>query len=225
MHKLSPQAQSTWFIIFLLLTASAVGSGLVIFSGAFRNYWPLFLIWNLFLAWIPLGIAWLIRIRRFTTLPLVMLVGLWLLFFPNAPYLLTDLAHLRRLSHYGTWLTISIYITFAIVGLFVGLTSLTWLHAEIRERFGQSVGWLFVLLSLGASGFGVYIGRFLRFNSWDFFTNPLYILLTIKTQLFSPQTFLHAWGFSLMFALLTTFCYVMVQQMGRFQRLAHQGKP
>ncbi|MGB1250489.1 MAG: DUF1361 domain-containing protein [Candidatus Promineifilaceae bacterium] len=215
MQHLSSNIKATWPMLLILLLASIASSSLVVFSGITRGYWPYFLIWNLFLAWIPLGFAWFVRLRHLSTWSAATLTALWLLFFPNAPYLLTDLAHLRWFSHSGSWLTISIYITFALTGLFVGLMSLTWMHTEVRDRYGSLVGWLFVLLSLGASGFGVYIGRFLRFNSWDIFTDPLYVALVIKNQLFSPQTFIHAWGFSLTFALLTAFCYVMTQQMGQ----------
>ena len=215
-QKLSLTDTST-VTIWILLAASAIASGLVVLSGITRDYLPYFLIYNLFLAWIPLGLAWIVRVYHMSNWSVWSLAGLWLLFFPNAPYLLTDLAHLRWMGGYGTWLTVSIYISFAIIGLFVGLASLLWMHAEIQARFGVWIGWLFVLLSLVASGFGVYIGRFLRFNSWDIFTNPMTVVGVIKQQLFNSQTFIHAWGFSLTFALIITFCYIMIQQMGRMQ--------
>lgn len=215
MQSLSPETKNTWTLIFILFTASVIGSGIIVLADVMHNFWGYFLIWNLFLAWIPLGIAWFVRLRRLSNVALIALGNLWLLFFPNAPYLLTDLAHLRWLGMESSWLMVSIFILFALTGLFVGLTSLMWMHLEIRERWGQVTGWIFVLVSLAASGFGVYIGRFLRFNSWDIFTDPLYVVFVIKEQLFSPQTFMHAWGFSLMFTLLTAFCYVMTQQMGQ----------
>lgn len=197
-------------LIALLLTASIVASGLAVVRGIYTDRWAFFLVWNLFLAWIPLGIAFTLRLWK--TPPMLALLpfgSLWLLFFPNAPYILTDLVHFRW-SNQLIWLDLSMFLSFALAGLFVGYTSLAWMHVVVRQKFGEWLGWLFVIAALGASGFGVYIGRFLRFNSWDIVTNPTGLASDIFHQLFSPATYLHTWSLSLTFAFLIGFCYLAI---------------
>lgn len=138
-----------------------------------------FLVWNLFLAWIPLGSAYLISMsadrRRSTlmvSLPAVLL--LWLVFFPNAPYILTDLQHLGvPRSGIPLWFDTLLLIWFAWTGLSLGLVALFLMHGMIRREFGRLVGWFFVMVVGFLSGLGIYIGRFLRWNSWDLLLDPL----------------------------------------------------
>jgi uncharacterized membrane protein len=197
-------------LIALLLVASVAASGLAVVRGIYTDRWAFFLVWNLFLAWIPLAIALLLRLwKKPPLLVLLPLGSLWLLFFPNAPYILTDLIHFRW-SNQLIWLDLSMFLSFALAGLFVGYTSLAWMHVVIRARFGDWLSWLFVISALVASGFGMYIGRFLRFNSWDIVTNPLGLAADIYIQLFSRTTFLHTWLLSLTFTFLIGFCYLAI---------------
>jgi len=138
-----------------------------------------FLVWNLFLAWIPLGLAYAIstytgrrRSPLMFSLPAIML--LWLIFFPNAPYLLTDFQHLGiPRSGVPLWFDTLLLIWFAWTGLLIGLVSLFLMHGFVRREFGRLVGWFFVTGVGFLTGLGIYIGRFLRWNSWDLFLDPL----------------------------------------------------
>ena len=202
-----------WLLIALLFSASIAASAIGFVRGLYTDAWPLFLVWNLFLAWVPLGIATTLRLWKTPpTLALLPLGTLWLLFFPNAPYILTDLVHFRW-SDQLIWLDLSMFLSFALVGLFVGYTSLAWMHTVVRARFGEWLGWFFVLGALLSSGFGVYIGRFLRFNSWDIIRQPEQIITVILQQLFDPATFLHTWLLSLTFVFLISFCYLAMLLM------------
>src|SRR6185503_6265728 len=137
----------------------------------------LFFLWNLFLAWVPLGAALLFyglaaRQRRSRILLLAAAV-FWFLFFPNAPYIVTDIVHLREARPVPYWYDIICVMAFAQTGLFLGYLSLYLMQEVVRAWLGRWIGWLFALTMLGLSAFGVYLGRFLRWNSWDALVSPL----------------------------------------------------
>ncbi len=135
-----------------------------------------FLVWNLFLAWIPFGIAYLIYItsirRRWLYLFVPASAVLWLIFFPNAPYMLTDLQHLSTAGvDVPVWYDVMMLIWFSFTGLFLGMVSLFLMQEIVRREFGRWFGWGFVLAVAGLTSVGVYMGRFLRWNSWDILGN------------------------------------------------------
>lgn len=137
-----------------------------------------FLIWNIFLAWIPLGLAYaassFVQKRRFIFLTLPLTTILWLLFFPNAPYILTDLQHLRGYNpDIPAWFDALVINWFAWTGVLLGVFSLFMMHDIVRRTFGRVTGWVFVVTVGILSGLGIYIGRFLRWNSWDIVLHPL----------------------------------------------------
>lgn len=162
-----------------LLLASAAASVLAIARGNVMNSAGLgYLIWNLFLAWVPYMLsvycikhgAPLIR-----TIPLFLL---WLLFFPNAPYLATDVMHIGLswpTSHAG-WYDSLVFFFFGWLGVIIGTVSLRAIDVFIREK---TAAWKAELAIIGISivaSFGIYLGRFERWNSWDLLTRPLTIL-------------------------------------------------
>jgi uncharacterized membrane protein len=151
-----------------------------VYTGSFSF---IFLLWNLFLAWMPVLFALLARRQRVSRLVRWVWGGLWLLFFPNAPYLLTDLLHLGRIGQVPIWYDLIMLLTFALAGLFLGFASLFWLHDLVAKTWNRWAGWLFVLVVLGLSSFGVYIGRFLRWNSWDLLLNPTILLRDLADHL------------------------------------------
>ena len=131
-----------------------------------------FLIWNLFLAWIPFIIAYFIYVtsisRRWLYFVVPFSASLWLLFFPNAPYILTDLQHLSNAgSDIPVWYDVILLIWFSFTGLFLGMVSLFLMQEIVRREFGRWFSWGFVLAVAGLSTIGIYMGRFLRWNSWD----------------------------------------------------------
>jgi uncharacterized membrane protein len=133
------------------------------------------LLWNLILAWIPfiLAVAVYDGLRRGAArTPLVVGGVLWLLFFPNAPYLVTDLKYLRGVNGVPLVYEVVVTSTAAIVGLALGYGSLYLMQAVVRRLAGAVNAWFFVLGTLALSSFGVYLGRFQRWNSWDVFSQP-----------------------------------------------------
>jgi uncharacterized membrane protein len=131
--------------------------------------------WNLVLAWIPLALALLVydRARAGVAQPkLVALGALWLLFFPNAPYIVTDLKHIDGGSSVPVWYDVVLLSSAAWTGLVLGFLSLYLIQAVVRRSLGSSLAWAFVAVTLVLTSLGIYIGRFLRLNSWDVFVQP-----------------------------------------------------
>lgn len=133
-----------------------------------------FLPWNLFLAWVPFVCALIISAlsRRGNALLVVPLCVVWLLFLPNAPYLITDLVHLGPVREAPFWFDVLLLASFAINGLLLGFASLAMVQQAVRRRWGQLWGWLLAFVALGLCGYGIYLGRFLRWNSWDVLDSP-----------------------------------------------------
>lgn len=147
-----------------------------------------YLAWNLFLAWIPCALALVIhdRYKRGTAMPLVPLALAWLVFFPNAPYLVTDLVHLRDDSVTPVWFDALVYAAFAWTGLLLGFVSLYLMHVVVRRIVGAVRSWAFVLCALALGSFGIYLGRFERWNSWDVFVRPTRLLADLWPHAADP---------------------------------------
>ena len=142
------------------------------------------LLWNLFLAALPLlGSSVFVRaVARKHWIWASFSFVIWLLFLPNAPYLLTDLIHLEATPNVPEWYILAMLLSCAATGTLVGYVSLMDVHAAIERRFGIYAGWLLAGCSLMLCGFGIYLGRFLRWNSWDALTRPLLFARTVVGQ-------------------------------------------
>jgi len=189
-------------LILVSLFSTALVAARVLYSGQ-GSY--IFLLWNLFLAWLPLLFAWLAVRRQERPFPALVMAFLWLLFFPNAPYLVTDLVHLRALDPVPLWYDLILLLDYALLGLFLCFASLRLMQGLVAGRLGEIAGWLFVLVALTAGGLGVFIGRFLRWNSWDLFTRPLSLLNDVWANLGEPRTI----AVSGLLALLLLFTYLL----------------
>ena len=153
------------------------------------------LLWNLFLAWIPFALA--VRVydgyRRRVGGPWLWTGGIvWLIFFPNAPYIVTDLkyvpdfTYLRYWTGALTWYDIVLISAAAGCGLLLGFISLYLMQSVVRRALGTVNAWLFALAVLALSSFGVYLGRFQRWNSWDVFTRPGVLAADLWSGLVDP---------------------------------------
>ena len=162
------------FLVISLLLFWCLGMIVVRVDRTGSGYY-IFLITNLFLACVPLGLSTMLRIgshcRVHWTIQLV-IFSLWLLFLPNAPYILTDILHLTRPSEAPAWYDLALLLSCAGTGLLIGYLSLIDVHGIVARGFGVACGWIFALVSLVLSGFAIYLGRFLRWNSWDVLVAP-----------------------------------------------------
>ncbi len=185
-----------------------------------------FLVWNIFLAWIPFGIAYTASIfavqKKFLLFIVPFAAVLWLLFFPNAPYILTDLQHLGNPKpEIPLWFDMLLLIWFSWTGLLLGVFSLFFMQDIVRRSFGRVTGWLFVLVVGLLGSLGIYIGRFLRWNSWDMLLHPLERLNEFLYYVTHPS--LRAIMFISVFAAFFLFIYITLYAFGLlFQEQARQ---
>jgi uncharacterized membrane protein len=208
--------------VLALLFASSVGVVLVltrILLTANIKYG--FLIWNLFLAWLPLLFA-LLACDEFKTgagrsWRFLGFAGTWLLFFPNAPYIFTDLIHLTTLFYRHFWVDLVLILLFAVIGLVLGFVSLFLMQAVVRRMFGPAASWLFIAGVAALSGFGIYLGRFLRFNSWDLLLKPLALWEGIGSLVVNPVTRPTSFAFPVLFAAFLFTSYLMLYALTHLQ--------
>lgn len=205
------------FIFALLAGASAACVALVVARVIYShtdNYG--FLIWNLILAWIPFGLAALAyrmsRVRRVAArLGLVITLALWLLFFPNAPYIVTDLLHLTDIhDRVPVWYDAMLVAWFAWTGMMLGVVSLRLVQEMAARAGGSAAGWLAVVLTTMLGSVGIYFGRFLRWNSWQVFQAPLAIVHRTWGGVREPSLHVRFIGFWLLFTALFLFVYATV---------------
>ena len=148
-----------------------------------------YLIWNLFLAWVPFVLAILLydgQRRGARKATLVVLGALWLAFFPNAPYIVTDFVHLDHDPLSPFWFDGLIIGAFAATGMLLGLGSLYLVQSVVRKEAGTIVGWVAAATALVLGSVGIYVGRFVRLNSWDIWTSPRSFLELAGARLSDP---------------------------------------
>ena len=152
-----------------------------------------FLNWNIFLAAIPWLLSRYMRDKAEGGIQLSFvktwsLRALWLLFLPNAPYILTDLYHLRYSSGTYLWYDALLILSYAWAGLLFGLLSIRDMEINLRQTMGALMSRILIPLLLFLSAFGIYIGRFQRWNSWDVLTNPHILFLDVIDLIIHPMS-------------------------------------
>jgi len=148
-----------------------------------------FLIWNLFLAWVPFWLASIFgkTIKAGSPLILSFIIGLaWLAFLPNAPYIITDFVHLKWRHPVPHWYDLMVLFVFAWTGLSLGFESVRRMHQSIQSIAGNRWANLIAFGSLALCGPGVYLGRVLRYNSWDLLHEPVAIAEAFFSAILFP---------------------------------------
>lgn len=165
-----------------------------------KSFFYLFLIWNVFLAIIPFAITmYLNRKPNINKLTFGFWFLAWLAFLPNAPYIITDLIHIRKGNEFMVWLDILVVLSFALSGLFLFYLSIRDMQKITASKFKRTPIKTVTLFILFLCGFGVYLGRFLRYNSWEIISNPQIIITDVFDILISPFQNSEAWLFTLGF--------------------------
>lgn len=204
-------------IVGLLVAASLVCIGLIVARSWYsRSYHYWFLLWNLALAWVPFvfaAIAYRLaatrRAVRYVFIAAAALV--WLAFFPNAPYILTDFLHLGSMGDIVPgWYDVLMLFWFAWTGLLLGVVSLYLMQEIVTRGLGVVAGWVFVVVAAGLGSFGIYLGRFLRWNSWDLVRRPGPLADELLGRVTDPGSQPRLLGFTVLFALLFLFVYAGV---------------
>jgi len=172
-----------------------------------------FLVVNLALAWIPflLALALYAADRRGSArLTRGLLGGLWLLFLPNAPYVMTDFIHLGPVAPIPLWYDAMLFTSFAWTSLALGIGSVLLVHEVVRHRIGDLLSWAALLPVFVLTSMGVYLGRFVRLNSWDALTRPGRVLHVVAVPLRDPQNHPRLLVVTVIFTLFLIVTYLVV---------------
>lgn len=159
----------------------------------------LFLVWNLFLAWIPylLSLTLPHLKNKWTTIPVLFV---WLVFFPNAPYIVTDLLHVGYRPPVPVWYDTVLLFSFAWTGLLLGFLSLLDVQYFLKKKIGKSKAEILTWSAIALCAFGVYLGRYQRWNTWDILTNPFQLFEQTVAVLFHPMAYIGTLGLAVVMA-------------------------
>jgi uncharacterized membrane protein len=171
-----------------------------------NNLRYIFLMWNLFLAWIPFQLAVVLTLKpHFSKWKQYILLAGWLLFFPNALYIITDLVHLENSGNdVPVWFDVLLLFTSSVTGLLMAFISLYHVEVFIRRNITATHVNKIIAASIFLGSFGVYVGRFLRWNSWDILANPVSLLIEVMARFANPVVHYRTWAVT--FLLTCLFC-------------------
>ncbi len=169
----------------------------------------IFLSWNLFLAFIPWWISNYLKQRESIQLKHLPLIGLWLLFIPNSPYILTDLFHLKPRLYLPLWFDLVLVLSFALIGMIVFFNSLKDMLLILKSLVSPILFTLLTPIVFWLISFGLYLGRYLRFNSWNVVNHPFQLIRQSYGILFEKDTI----GFTLIFSVFMWFLYYITMSM------------
>ncbi len=194
---------------FLLLLARTVYTGGLTFA---------FLVWNLFLAFVPyffsysliMRPAWMENKWKFAAV-----FTSWLLFIPNSFYMLTDLFHLYDSAAVPRWYDLLLILCFAWNALLMGILSVRHMEKLIHALWPFRFEWLFVYPVMLLNATGIYIGRYLRFNSWDIVSNPFRLVADMLQILAHPFDFRNAWAMILCFSFFLSILYLTLKKLSK----------
>jgi len=199
---------------YLILLSSLFAVALYAARGVYSGSWLIYrnLLWNLVLAWVPYAFS-MLAAGLFLTFPrqwwmVVPPAAVWLAFFPNAPYIITDFFHLAARPGVPLWYDLLLLAAFSWTGLFLAIASLRTMQIITAAYLGKIASWFFVFLALSLSGLGIYLGRFGRWNSWDLLLNPTNIIADVAGSLLEPLENLRFFGFTLLFTIFLFICYL-----------------
>nr|WP_236668960.1 DUF1361 domain-containing protein [Hymenobacter rubidus] len=218
-----PFSRARLTLVFMLASSVALSVLLIVGRVLMTGHLTfLFLIWNLFLAVIPFALSTMLGTALGPLKARILLpVGAaWLLFFPNAPYILTDLFHLDARPGVPLWYDLALILGCAWNGLMLAYASLSDMQRLVQARLGVWAGWAFATVALLLSSFGIYLGRYLRFNSWDVLANPLTLFYDIVNRVLHPFSFPGTWGVTLVFGLFLLIGYGTVRLLGQTHEAA-----
>jgi len=177
----------------------------------------LFLPWNLFLAFVPYYI-----VKRLMSNPgwienkikFCFVFTAWLLFIPNSFYILTDLFHLKLTHDSPRWFDLTLIFSFAWNGMLLGILSIRKMETVVSLFLKNKNIFFFLYPVMWLIAFGIYIGRYLRFNSWDILTNPFSLFSEIAEMFANPSQYSYAWGMIFCFSIFTTLIYLTIKKLG-----------
>jgi uncharacterized membrane protein len=203
-------------VLLLVLLAVLLNLARILATG---SYYFSYLIWNIVLAFVPFIVSglmlWYGNSKKPFVWLLIVLGIVWLFTFPNAPYLVTDVIHLKENHIVPVWFDAMLLFSSAWAGMMLGLYSLSHIETLLRKYFSNTKTWIFLILSILLSSFGIYLGRTLRWNSWDVVMNPHNLLLDIVDIFSRPNVHGEGYMITAAFFVFITISYLAWRTSGR----------
>jgi uncharacterized membrane protein len=184
----------------------------IVYTGSFLFT---FLVWNLFLAFVPYFLARQIGRLRKNKWTFFGGVFVWLLFVPNAFYILTDLFHLDMNEAVPLWYDLALLLSFAWNGLLFGILSIRLMEKQFEQYFSRKFDLVFIVPVMALNGLGVYIGRYLRFNSWDIVIKPLQLTQDMAYLFVHPLRNRFDWSMIVCYTVLMTLIYLTIKKLSK----------
>lgn len=218
------KALRPWLPFFGALGAGfAICTGMLIFGSAYANSGRYdYLFWNLFLAFLPLifavRLSFVLRKKPWSAWEPIGWSLLWLLFLPNSFYMISDFIHLREISAEDILYNAVMFTSFIYMGVLLGFCSLYLVHGEIRKRLSRVTSWSVISLTLLLCSYAIYLGRDLRWNSWDVLVSPFGLLFDISDRFLRPEDYPHMFVTVFSFFALLIGLYTVVWTAARALR-------
>lgn len=177
-----------------------------------------FLLWNLFLGFLPLFFAYIVLLFNKGLSPFLLIAGsfLWLLFYPNAPYMMSDLIHVQAQSVTVIYDTLIIF-SISTLALFYGFYSIKFIYTVWKDHYSPNSALTLVLVSIFLSSLGIYLGRILRLNSWDLFTKPLKVFADIFDHLWPVSENPTTYYIIILFSTIQIIILLLIRNMNTVQ--------
>ena len=173
----------------------------------------LYFTWNLFLASLPLLMSRVLIHFHKVTPKVWVILGAWLLVLPNAPYLITDIIHFTERPPVSKWFDLLLVTSAAWNGLILGVVSLMQVENFLQKQLSAWKLNLLMFCTIFICSYGIYLGRFLRYNSWDVVTDPSDLLHQIGRQMLRPKQHFNTWAFTLLFGAMFWIFYYTIRQL------------
>ncbi len=209
------KAEIDRFLVLSVLFSLFMLAARIVCTHSLTSAW---LSWNLFLAWIPYGISkWLYHntavLKRKWVTGVAGLV--WLLFVPNSFYIITDLFHLQEYRNAPLWFDVLLIFSFAWNGILLGVLSIRDMEKVVQAFFVPRNEWIFLYPVMWLNALGVYIGRYLRYNTWDVVGSPVSLTRDMFTLLVHPILHKDEWAMVFCFSMFMTLMYVTIKKISR----------
>lgn len=206
-------------VIKIVLLSCLFSLGMVAFRVMYTGEtFFLFLVWNLFLAYIPYAISSQLykRIDWIESTPKFLFISIsWLLFMPNSFYIITDLVHLEYRYVVPFWYDLMLILSFVWNGILLGILSLRQMEKIFLAKWQMKTEACFIYPVMFLNALGIYIGRYLRFNSWDVITNPFQLINDTIYLFIHPVQARLDWSMILCYSLFMTLIYITMKKLSR----------
>lgn len=205
---------------------------ILVFTIWFDSTYFIYLIWNIFLACIPFFISLNLfkskdvflsitegnKINKFKVKSFIFGMGtfFWIIFFPNTLYLITDLIHIGANVLVPFWFDVILLSLCAYIGLYLGLNSLFYIEQILLLKFNSGKTNFIIVVYILISSFGIYLGRFLRFNSWDVFFKPKFIINDVSNIFLNPENYKEAYISTLVFFIISILFYFFWKNVKKY---------